>query len=424
MTNQPDERLGLPSGSSALEDSLCAGRYQLQRQWDEFCPETVEESASEDNGGPDDIDRDREAGVRIHLLYAGKECPEASSAEHDRAEKARAVDEKIKSLWVSQWEFEPLGTIQEWREKRWWLHGGLDAKPIYSGQTDVVWIRGEAGGSADILVGDLKGLWGHHDSAPLNMQIRRYVALIAENIQSAGFTELRSATAYLNQPAKSMNPVVTQFFADDIATAVMEMQMDVAAMTDPDAARTAGSVQCHRCRAKLICAEYQEAQAKVVHAVAPMVKAVPLTVQAPNIIEIATNKVTLAESLKALSSEQLVRLLPWCPALENAAELARQEAKRRLRIDMDSVPGWQLVPNSPRARVEDVLTVFNRFAEGYGVDSLTLTKLCSITKKALTDLLRAKSGLKGGPLADKLDELLKDCVKMSQVQSSLEKING
>lgn len=414
MPNPQDERAGCPSGSSALQDQLCPGRFQLQKQWDTTCPSEEPEvvlSGLEYNADPENIDNDAEAGKRIHLLYAGKACTAASQAEIDRAEKALQVDAKMKSQWLTSLgaDLEPEIKILELRETRWWLR---DEKgdPIYSGQSDVVWIRGNEDGPADILLGDLKGLWGHHDPAPLNMQIRRYIALIAANAIDAGYTGINSASAYLNQPAKTLMPAMTVYDEEAIQMAVLEMHSDIAAMMDPKATRTAGPVQCHHCTAKLICPEYQEAQLTLVE-----------TVSLPAILEPPT-KEALSEAVKLLPASQLSKLLDWTPALENACELAKFEAKRRLREDALSLPGWNLKPNPSRSKVEDVNELFKRCALAYGVTAEVFTKLCSIPKGAVIELVKAHSGLKGAALDAKVVELLAGTTRAVKVQHSLERL--
>lgn len=403
MTTQ-DERMGLPSGSSALEDSLCHGRFQLQKQWDEFSPEP--EPSEDDHGNPEDIDSDREAGRRIHLLYAGKECPEASLAEVDRAQKARRVDEAMKAKWLAQFDTEPIGKIEELRETRWWLRDEL-GRAQYSGQTDVVWIRKSMEGFVDVLVGDLKGLWGKHDPAPLNMQIRRYIALIAMQEE---FREIRSASAYLNQPVRTMMPVLTTYDEDAIAQAVLEMASEVAQITDPNAKRTAGALQCHHCRAKLICPEFQNAESSIMKAIA-----VPVASGPPS-------KQDIEMGMRSLSGENLARFLAWRPALRDACDLAESEAKRRLRVNEDSVPGWRLWPNSPRAKIDDVNKIYTRCAEQFQIDGKEFSALCSITKVNLIGLVREKSGLKGEALDMKVKEILDGATHEIKVSPSLEKI--
>lgn len=413
MIDQLDERQGCPSGSSALYDSLCVGRFQLQKQWDTFCPEPEPEvvlSGLEMNADPEDIDNDAEAGKRIHLLYAGKACPGASQAEIDRADRGLQVDVKMKGQWLTSLgaDLEPAIPILELRESRWWLR---DAKgdPVYSGQTDVIWVRGNEGGPCDVLIGDLKGLFGHHDQAPLNMQIRRYIALVAVNISGMGYTQLNSAMAYLNQPAKTLLPAMTVYDEDAISMAVLEMHTDIAAIMDPNAPRQAGPVQCHHCKAKLICTEYQEAESTLLLSVATQEVAPPA-------------KEEIEGAVKLLSAEALSKFLEWTPALENACDLAKLEGKRRLREDALSLPGWHLKPNNPRSKVEDVKALYEKLAREYGVTGEAFTALCSVVKCNVVELIRKVSGLKGAALDAKVAEIMAGTTRPIKVQHSLEKL--
>lgn len=401
-----DPRLGLPSGSSALEDALCHGRFHMQKQWDTFSPQPPEDGNGD--GDSEDMDSDREAGKRIHLLYAGQECLKASPEERERAEKGRRVDEAMKTQWLAQFDYEPMGKVRELRETRWWLKHE-NGKEIYSGQTDAVWIRGSEQGEADILVADLKGLWGHQDNASLNMQIRRYIALIAVNIQQYGFLKLHSAMAYLNQPAVTLNPKPAQFDEEDIAKAVLEMWSDVAAISDPEAKRTAGPVQCHRCRGKLICPEYQEAQSGIMNVVAPPIESGPPA------------KGEMLLNIKNLEGPELSRLLHWVPALRDAADMAQFIAKERLKSNPESVPGWRLKPNPDRSKVSDVFKVYLRFASLYQIEAAEFTKRCSITRKAAGEYLQEKSGLKGIALERELKMLLDGATVPIKIQPSLER---
>lgn len=406
-TQKEDPRLGLPSGSSALEDSLCPGRWRAQKEFLAMAEGDLElEEEDAHDGPPDDMDRDAEAGKRIHKLYAGETCPEATEPEQRRAMQALEVDTKMHGLWAEFFKDEPEAPIQAMREHRWWLKD-LNGEPIYSGQTDLVKIRGKAGGIADILVADLKGLWGYHDSAVQNMQLRRYIALINANIPEMGFASLRSASAYLNQPAKTLKPVLVQFDSDDIETATFQMHLDIAAMMDENAPRTAGPVQCHHCKAKLLCAEYQESIAQL---------PVPLPI---GTAEVPT-KENLTDTIAKLPGSALAALLPWLPALINTADLAKAEAKRRLRKDALSVPGYRLKKNASRSKVVDLLKLWNRLSSQYNLSAEEFVKLCTITKGNVEQVTRDKSGLKGKALDAKITAVLEGCTMPIPVSDSLE----
>lgn len=412
--NTDDPRHGLPSGSNALYDALCHGRWQLQKQWDaQWQGEQEEVSNDTDHSsGELDMDNDAAAGRRIHKLYAGLECPEARPAEIERAEQGRQVDKNMLGKWLSTFEsLEPLpGPIQEYREKRWWLKDE-EGKEVYSGQTDVVWIMGKPGEPAHCLLGDLKGLWGDHDQSPINMQLRRYIALIAANIQELGFSALASAAAYLNQPAVYLVPFLTRFSEDDIAQFSLEMWSDLAAITDPDAERIAGPVQCKHCRAKLICDAYEKEQDNLQVIISPDCNAVPA-------------KSEVLAAIRSLPDSSLSRLLEWLPAFANAIDLAKIVAKDRLKSNPECMPDWRLKPNTPREKIADPLEVFLRLKNKYDMPAEDFICGTQLSKDTCRTWLRVSTGRKGKLLEGDLDALLEGLTAPIAVAASLERVKG
>lgn len=412
MNEKYDPRMGLPSGSSALECSLCQGRFQAEKLWatiTEGQPGDAEDE-NQSEGPSDDMDKDAAAGTRIHRLYAGEVVPEASEAEHRRAEQALQIDTRIHETWANFFRADPEEQIVITRERRWWMTDD-SGHPIYSGQTDLLKIRGHINGQADILIGDLKGLWGYHDDATLNLQIRHYIGLVAFGIKSLGYIGVRSAACYLNQPAKTLSPKLAMFDADDVERTVQEVFLHAMAINDPDASRTAGPIQCHRCRAKLICEEFGN-----------MAMDLPVPILTPAARDQIPTKVAIEQSIVRLTGEKLAELLPWLPALESTVALAKSEAKRRLRLNIASVPGWKLKPNSPRTKVIKLLDVYNRLANLYKVDATDFLGHCSITGENLEGIARKASGLKGKALAERLKEIKDGCTQETKVSDSLEEI--
>lgn len=409
-----DPRLGLPSGSAALENSMCLGRHNAQKLWltlTDGQPEDAEEDP-QIPGQAEDMDRDAAAGIRIHKLYAGEVVPEAKEAERNRAVKAQEVDSKIHQTWVDFFKAEPEEQIVTVRERRWWMKDD-NGQPMYSGQTDLLKIRGHANGQADILIGDLKGLHGYHDDATINLQIRHYIGLVASSIGELGYIGVRSAACYLNQPAVTMSPKLALFDHDDVEQTIQEVFLHAMAVNDPDAARTAGPIQCHRCRAKLMCQEYQD-----------FVATLPVTVAPSEPDQAVPVKAVIEHQVTSLTKEKLAELLPWLPALDNVVALAKSEAKRRLKKDPESVPGWRLKPNSPRSKITDIIEVYNRLAKQYNVKPSEFVKVCSISGVNLEEITRTASGLKGKALAEKFRQLKEGCFMPIQVSDSLEQIKA
>lgn len=402
MPNPQDERHGLPSASSALADSLCPGRWRAQKEWDEQVGAVID--LEEDAGSTDDLDKDAEAGKRIHRLYAGEEVSEATEPERKRAQLALTVDQEMFRRWSGGFGFdEPIQCLPEYR---WWLKDG-DGQELYSGQTDKIWVRGKANGPCDVLLADLKGLWGYHDPAALNVQIRRYAALIAATIADLGYTEVRTIAAYLNQPAVSTKPQVALFEKEELAAAVADMWSDVCLMLDPEAPRNPGHVQCHHCRAKLICEPFQT--------YVPALPVVPHPSAEIPIKPVIEHKVAL------LSNGKLEELMSWKDALSNLVDMVESEAKRRLRQDPESFGGrWFLRMNPAREKISDVMTVWQRLSTSFAdLTAQEFVKKCSVTKKAVEEILREKGGMKGKSLETKLELVLEGATSSTVVSPTL-----
>lgn len=408
MSAPEDPRLGLPSGSSALEDTLCLGRFRMQKQAEEILGEALTDASETTADNPDvlllDHDRDAEAGVRIHAAYAGQPTDDSTHAERERAKQAHQVDNRKYYEWLESLppsETEP--PVLHVREQRWWFRDA-DGKPLYSGQTDALWIRGFIGGEVDVLLGDLKGLWGYHDPARINAQIRRYIALIAVDIESMGYESVRSAAAYLNQPVKTMNPPLVSYTREDIEVAIGEMQMHVFQMDQEDAPVTAGPVQCKRCKGALICPEFEAWRGSL-----PIMQ--PLD-QPPT-------KSQLKAKLCTMSGEKLAELYPWSKALENFAELINAEVRRRLHTRPESVPGLMLKKNTARERIINVVGVLSGLQKEFGVTAQEFAARCSVTKVACEELARKRTAIVGRALEEKLDDIYAGNVESFTPSSSV-----
>lgn len=404
-----DERKGLPSASSALEDSICHARFRMQREWLEATQEEVNERDEELFGQSDSrehdetIDSDAESGRRIHKLYAGQACPEATAPEVQRAELARGVDARMFQRWM---EGSGGETSYEVRERRIWLEDE-DGNAIYSGQPDVFWVRAAPARTCDILVGDLKGLWGHHDPSRINVQIRRYIALIAATVEELGYSKVNSAACYLNQPAVTLEPQLTVYSREDIEDAVIEMHMEVLAISDPTAEPTPHPRACHHCKAKLACLPFQT-QAQLLPATTV------LGVEPPE-------KKELKERVEALSGAKLAMLLPWGKALVDMNELAQTEARRRLRSDPESVPGYKLKPNADRSKIVDVKKVWQHVSAQYHVKADDFMAKVGITKAAVAEMIRDHSELKGMALDAEVLKVVDGATNPIKVSPSLER---
>lgn len=215
-----DERRGLMSASNRLADELCPGRHNAQE------------------GLPEEHSDDATSGTETHAGYAG-ETVELGTSQQKVLELARQVD-----AWVME-QWNPKGEVSETSEERFWLYDS-NLNPIYSGKLDKVWFD-EYKNRA--LICDLKSLYGDHEPADSNLQIRTQAALLYE------YSGTGQVWAYINQPLRTLKPTIAVFGQDELEDAVSELHALCDRNYRPDAQRIPGHTQCHHCRARSTCPE-------------------------------------------------------------------------------------------------------------------------------------------------------------------------
>jgi hypothetical protein len=184
MTNP---RQNLPSASSFSADVACPGRQNLIRSIPES--ERVIELA----------DPMAERGTRIHHALETGDVSQLSGDEMEDYTKAKEYVEQAKNWWLDPilqnphfiYQGEDGISVREVREKRLWLHLGID--PVLSGQPDVVFIAGHSA-----LVLDLKSGWTTNlTPSERNWQLRVLAVLVSKNYNvqavTVGFIKPKSA---------------------------------------------------------------------------------------------------------------------------------------------------------------------------------------------------------------------------------------
>ena len=208
-----DERRGHTSASNAAADRLCPGRHLAQRGLAE--KESAEASQ----------------GALIHSVFAG-EKPE-SVLDSESAKTLRRAKE-IESIILGNWlcGIDVKAPAECHREKRMW-----DYVETHSGQADAFWIV-DAENGKHALLEDLKSLYGDHDDADENEQLRDLAALIYCNYG------VQSVTAYINQPnvAWRIEDVkLVRYSEKDLMRAYREMCERVLKSNLPTSPRIPGS---------------------------------------------------------------------------------------------------------------------------------------------------------------------------------------
>lgn len=364
-----DERLGLPSASSASRYAACLGSWQLEKQ--------IAEGVAT---------HDATIGNRIHSALAMEPVDNLTSDETWTIDRCREQElELVKATFPEATE-EP----NVWREKRLW---SIDenGKKLWSGKPDVIYINGPVG-----LIIDYKSGRGAVENAAENLQLRCLVALLDENF---GFT-FEKITVAIIQPLAGV-PSVAVYESGDIRNAIAEsaaLMDDIQKLSQP---RTPSESACRYCKGKPYCAEARE-----------LAVAGPLT----NTPEGITPDAIAA----TLTNQTLAAFLDRAAQAEAVIEACRNEARRRL-AEGDTVEGWTLKEGAVRETIKDTETVYLRFIESGGTYEDIMPAI-TINKTKLKDALKVATETKGKELDAKLTALLDGCIESKASQPTLTRI--
>lgn len=355
------------SASNAQADALCMGRHQAQK------------------GIPDVTSPDAAFGNAIHHALATGNPAGLTAQQEDIYESFLAIEQKLLVQF-----FGPQ--VQGLKpnpvcEKRYWAKwpDGLQ----HSGQLDRVHRIREK-----VLIIECKSLVGEIPESPRNMQLRDQAALF--DIGNALVQEIGVAVI---QPLATHSPELCVYNREHLMRAREEMYKRVAASNKPDAPRTAGELQCKFCKAKPQCAQYQAFAGSLV----PVNK---------SLVDVPVASWTPAQRAQFCDSYSVAQ--KW---LDNCWDAMEQLAK----ADPNAVPGYAMVPGSPRSKIVNLQAVFDR-ASTKGVALNDFLKQATISKEALTEMTRAASKLKGKALTAAIAEIIGNDVEKSEVKASLKKV--
>lgn len=363
-----DERLGLPSASSASRYAVCLGSWQLEKQ--------IAEGVAT---------HDATIGNRIHAALAMEPVDDLTSDETWTIDRCREQElELVKATFPEATE-EP----NVWREKRLWSIDDRGVK-LWSGKPDVIYVVGSTG-----LIIDYKSGRGAIENAAENLQLRCLVALLDENF---GFTFDRITVAIV-QPLAGP-PSVAVYESADIRNAIAESADLMEQIQKIGHPRTPSESACKYCKGKPYCSEARE-----------LAVASPLT-NAPE-------GITPDAIAATLTNQTLAAFLDRASQAEAVIEACRAEARRRLS-EGDAIEGWTLKEGSVRESITDSEKVASRFLELGSYEQLS--PAITLNKTKLKDALKVATGTKGRDLESKLDQLLAGCTESKTGQPTLTKI--
>jgi len=373
MNTQTDERRGHTSASNAAADRLCPGRHNAQKGLEE----TESAEASQ--------------GTLIHDVFAG--LKEEIVLDADSAKTLRRAQE-IESIILGNWlcGIDVKGPAECHREKRLWNY-----VENHSGQADAFWLV-EAEGGKHALLEDLKSLYGEHQDADENEQLRDLAALIYCTYG------VQSVTAFINQPRvawKIEDVKLVRYSEKDLMRAYREMNERVLASNEPNAKRIVGPKQCQHCKAAgtAKCPESQKA-----------------------LVTLGTAQFDIETASPSERGDWLEKLT----MIAGIAEKSISELKAGIRKNGDGwAEGWGL-GKAKKSREIDPQSIpligASLSAHFDGFEPVQLAKCCKISVPKLQELHAKLSGLKGKQAFDHFEELFSELIDTSEQQQPVQRI--
>lgn len=372
-TEQTDERRGHTSASNAAADRLCPGRHLAQRGMEE----TESAEASQ--------------GMLIHAVFA-EEKPE-SVLDSESAKTLRRAQE-IESIILGNWicGIDVKGPAECHREKRLWNY-----VETHSGQADAFWVV-DAENGKHALLEDLKSLYGDHDDADENEQLRDLAALIYCNYG------VQSVTAFINQPnvAWRIEDVkLVRYSEKDLMRAYREMNERVLASNDPTAKRIVGPKQCKFCKAAGTsrCPESQKA-----------------------LVTLGTAQFDIGTASPAERGDWLEKLT----MIEKMAAKCIAELKDGIRKNGEGwAEGWGLGRAKKTREISpDKIPLIGATLAAHfdGFETVELARCCKISVPKLQELHAKLSGLKGKEAFIDFEENFGQLIETTEQQQPVQKL--
>lgn len=370
-----DVRKGHTSASSALPDSLCAGRHLAQQ------------------GLPDVAGKYSASGALVHAALAGWTQPQdLPFAERETFDACRTLEKKLVIDYFGEQPPSPIRVIREAQDgsTRLWARFGPSREYEHSGQPDVIYRSGTRA-----LIIEYKTLAGDVPDSSKNLQLRDQAVLVYGN-----HTLLDEIATAVVQPLVSSDSEITTYDRPALVQAQNEMFARVVASNNPKSPRTAGEVQCEHCKAKRHCLEYQRWASAATPPQMLALMDVPVVAWTPE--QRATAAAALAPAQKFLDD-------------------LKEFIKDGLKSDPNFCPGFTLKPGNNIQTITDPQACFDRFA-AMGGKLPHFMGCVKLGKEKLKEAVQCVTGAKGKALDKAMAELTSGICKVTQNEPSLARV--
>lgn len=370
----PDIRRSLTSASNAEADSLCPGRHLAQR------------------GLPSYETSDAAAGTLIHRAFAGEEVEGMNPGQRKTLKQARLLEESIVNDFFGNPEpaLEPAEINKRaQREQRLWSSNA--GQEVHSAGIDAFWLTPDWSGA---LIEDLKGLWGQHADAEVNLQLRDEAALLYENFG------VQRVVVFINQPNvrwRIDDQKLVTYELEDLEAAHQEMTLRVLKSNDVTSPRKPGPKQCRFCRAAGT-SRCPESQAAILGA--------------------AKAKFDASTATPAERGEWITTL----KALEKMVKKVLSELKTQLQADPTYIEGWEIKAGGATRSIENIWEAGAIFAEAFGEAGFTREQFlacCTLSIPKLEELHDKLSGLTGKASKEQFANLIGHLIEEKAREGSL-----
>lgn len=205
---------------------------------------------------------------------------------------------------------------------------------LISGTPDVIVFHDEI---KNAWVNDSKFGFNIVERAELNLQLRAYAVLVADNAKGTN-----RVFVSITQPRVSFNERITlaEYTQDDIAKSKSQISLILMRSNGPDAPLVAGEEQCRYCKAKLVCPAFRESMQ------------VPAVITPDTALSKTARELFLAQRLAQISDDQLEKVMLACKLADFAHDPVMDEARER--IAAGGMTNYELAKESQVRGVTDV----------------------------------------------------------------------
>jgi hypothetical protein len=396
-----EERKFLPSASAFPRLDACPGSHLLAIELRDagLIPEEIRT-------------KDSDAGTMGHTMleFWARNPQEFDQPETVWSAEAQAVWAKLSpamqdTFWMATAQAAKLlrghgfpYRAADFVEERMWLTAGYEHE-LGSAKLDCVWVEGEKA-----LIIDWKTLYGDHDDADINGQLRMQVACASQR-----FTVPLIIVAVVQPRAGA--PTVAKYTSELQKMAYAYCQVLAEAAMDPEASRAAGE-HCKNCDCLAYCPE----AARVTDHVA-QIGELPLPIE---------------DIVAKVGPEELSALMRACSIAALVQGAVKAELRRRIEagqvIEGPEGKVWQIGKGKTLRPVEDPQLLWQHaVAEVPDLSVGDMMSCVVIPKGSFEEMLRPKAGLDGrknaGAWKDLIAKVYAGCLGEKTTEGSLELVD-